>query len=168
MRKLVTGALVLVCALTFGASQAAAAPINVIGQFSWDDSGLGLGPTFTFENTSLDSLENLSVYLDTDDAAERFKSYSFFGSIPSGMSQTIDDLIGFDILFASIRLGDPSFVLTLFDAFDAPLVDGLGAPGDTAQVDLSAAPIPEPGTLLLLGSGLAGAFVRRRRARAKC
>lgn len=167
MLKLATGALVLVCALTVGASQAAAAPINVIGQFSWDD--FGFGTTFTFENTSLDSLENLSVYLDTDDAAERFKSYSFFGSIPSGTpSQITDDLTGFNILFASIRIGDPSFVLTLFDAGDNPLVNGLGAPGDTAQVDLSAAPIPEPGTLLLLGSGLAGAFVRRRRARAKC
>ena len=192
MQKLASGALVLVCALTFGASTAAAAPITVIGLFSWEvgDPEFGLGPTFSFEYLSVGLLENLSVDLDTDlgSASFAFNTTVGFDNDGDGVeeafrSQITNDLSAFTIFSAFIRAQGAVLFLLDPNASEArPLLDSnlapLGLDGVSllsAQVGIEVpetpppppppAPVPEPATVLLVGIGLAGALVRARRVR---
>jgi len=80
-----------------------------------------------------------------------------------------DDFAVFDptsfLLAPQITYGSRRFLPTTTLAFPA-LVGSLGTTGywgGNVRLDASAQPVPEPTTMLLLGSGLAAAFLRRRR-----
>ena len=188
IHKLLGAAVIAMVTLACGASSADADPItfNIIGQFSLDDPGTG--PTFTFENLSGGSLENLSLELQTDQGDAFFGFTTTLGIdtngdgiddqfvaspiIPDGASALIsDDLSGFTILQAFIRA--PGSILALLDPNGDPLLDALGSPRGldgvlltSAQVGVEAAPAPAPesSTLLLVASGLAAVLMRRHRA----
>lgn len=144
---------------------ASAAPI---GYFSWDFAdpfAEGLGPTFSFGNVSGSDISRL--FVDTGGAPYDFLYSDGTSVIPQSESSHITTLLDPAISFAFIRSYDPGFVFTLFDADNNVLVNGLTAEGQTALVDRSPAPVPEPGALLLLGTGLAFALTQARRAQRK-
>lgn len=178
MRKLAI-ALVVGSVLTVGASPARAA---IIGQFSWSGDDL-FGPTFTFESLlppplGLDLFLDLRILTLPDDAVDP----GLISFNPEGIDEDLDgtadrfisqlplgiDLTGFEIGAAFLQ---PSLgTILLLDDLGNPLTDAIGGPsgligfGTVAQVDFvePPAPVPEPGTILLLGTGVLGALARRR------
>ena len=191
MRKASIAAAVVLGLLTTVAP-ASAAPV-IIGTFSWEpDFGLGLGPTFTFENQSGAALAHLSVDLDTDLGIQ---SFNFLGvacsdtdgdgvdecvstpTLENGVSsQIVDDLSALTISAAFIRSTErPLFLvgvddLPLFDAAGQAIgLDGLSLisarvayESDPPPPPPPPAPVPEPGTLLLLAVGVSSALAHRR------
>lgn len=189
MRQLAVGVLVLLSALTIGTFPAQASTITVIGQFSWDDPGLGTGPLFTFENLSGAPLANLFVDLDTDQGPASYALLYPTGIdangdgledtaslIPAGAAvQLANDLSVFTILHAFLRAQDAVLYLLDPSALEpTPLLDSTGAPLGLDGVTLLSAqvgllvpepppnPVPEPPTVALLATALAGVLLRPR------
>lgn len=97
----------------------------------------------------------------------------FAGAYVSGLGSETTVTFGLyylGTLVASTSPFIPSNVATFVGSGYGGLVDKVVVSGDAGYYVLddvtydAAAPVPEPGTLLLLGSGLAGLVVRRRRA----
>ena len=88
--------------------------------------------------------------------------FTFDGSetvTPGGSAQTFADFYADYVLSATLSFGAlPGFSVS------GPLETVGGEPAEITY-DSQVAPVPEPGTLLLVGSGLAAAACRRRRAR---
>lgn len=143
MKRLTKALILTLCAVAAGAVPSAAAPI-VIGSLSWEpDAGLGLGPTFTFENSSGGPLADLFLDLDTDLGRQSFGFRGVACADPDGdgvdecvstptiadgtPSQITDDLTPFVILAAYVR-GGPERPLFLLDAEGIPLLDEEGDP----------------------------------------
>jgi hypothetical protein len=189
IRRYLSATLVLTGALLFAVPSASASSIF----FSWDagDSEFGFGPTFSVGNGSDVDLSNLFVELTLVDPASELNVSSrcatcldlltFVGPdqagaylpsafIPRGSSvQTTADLLGIGITNAYLRWAGGTVLL--FDPSDltSQLTGGLTIEGTSAEVQLAStpAPVPEPGTLLLLGTGVAAVLITRRKQRAQ-
>jgi hypothetical protein len=85
---------------------------------------------------------------------------------PFSFNAMIRGTQGGDELFARQFTGNGQFRVRYEQVFGQPGFVMRNADADTLFYEFSAAPVPEPGTLLLLGSGIAAAMVRRRRRRA--
>jgi hypothetical protein len=88
---------------------------------------------------------------------------------PFSFDAMIRGIQGGDELFARQFTGNGLFSVGYEQAFERPGFVMLNADTDTIVYGFSdsSAAIPEPGTLLLLGSGLAAVVARRRRRHAK-
>lgn len=184
MRSLAVAVLVVLSALAVGPPSAQAASIQVIGQFNWEAGDPLFGPTFSFEYLSGDLLPNLRLDLETSDglASFGFNTSAGFDRDQDGIddvfrSSITDDLSSFTIITAFIRASDVALFLLDPNALETPLLDSAGVPLGLNGVDQSASvaislpepppppptTVPEPGTLVLVALGLAGAVVRSRR-----
>jgi hypothetical protein len=85
---------------------------------------------------------------------------------PFSFEASIRGIQGGEELFARQFIGNGRFNVRYEQVTSHPGFVMRNADADTLFYTLSAAQVPEPGTLLLLGSGLAAAAVRRRRRQA--
>jgi len=85
---------------------------------------------------------------------------------PFSFEASIRGIQGGEELFARQFIGSGRFNVRYEQVNSHPGFVMRNADADTLFYTLSAAEVPEPGTLLLLGSGLAAAAVRRRRRQA--
>ena len=83
---------------------------------------------------------------------------------PPALQTGTDDLLLFSLLFSTKGVGTSNLTITdpylgdpNYDPLSADLVSGI------IEVTPSSNPIPEPGTVLLLGAGLLGLLYRRRK-----
>jgi hypothetical protein len=84
---------------------------------------------------------------------------------PFSFAATMRGIQGTEELFAREFVGNGRFSVAYEQVTSHPGFVMRNADADTLFYTFSAAPVPEPGTLLLLGSGVAAAVVRRRRPR---
>jgi hypothetical protein len=143
-----------------------------IGTFEWTyDALFGTGSVYSVTNQSSDPF--LDVFVDLYAPSESVAFYSMsLGVVEAGTgSQTIDDLsflmVPFDIGSATVRLNyiGEALTATLLASSLAgdPTLLLQGATDILTEESPQPHPVPEPSTLLLLGSALTAAMIRRRR-----
>jgi hypothetical protein len=139
-----------------------------IGTFEWTyDALFGTGSVFSVTNQSSDPF--LDVFVDLYAPSESIAFYSMnLGVVDTGSaSQTIDDLsfltVPFDIGSATVRLSyvGEAVTATLLASSLAGDPTLLLQGATDIQVEDDSQPVPEPSTLLLLGSALAAATIRK-------
>jgi hypothetical protein len=140
-----------------------------IGTFEWThDAFFGTGSVFSVTNQSSDPF--LDVFVDLYAPSESVAFYSMnLGVVDAGSaSQTIDDLsfliVPFDIGSATVRLSyiGEMVTATLLASSLAGDPTLLLQGATDIEVDDESQPVPEPSTLLLLGSALTAATIRKR------
>jgi PEP-CTERM motif len=142
-------------------------PMVDVGTFSWDPD-FGFGPTFTVQNLpgSGGDFADVLVLLTLTDAS----IFSVdLGTVAQGESaQTSVDLSGLQIDFGNLSLtfnspGTSNPLLGTVTVASLLAEDAVEA----IRFAPDAAPVPEPSSVLLVASGMAGWFLSRRRARAE-
>lgn len=118
------------------------------------------GPSFDFADTTI-----TITHAQTGHSSGTFNGYSFFD-----VFSTIDDIVGVQITSDNTGFfsGQPGRVFfdanTVFVNFESLNFAGTNTPQIVLTVSFANA-VPEPGALALLGIGLAGLAVSRRRNR---
>jgi hypothetical protein len=120
-------------------------PINV----AYADHAIGNNFTASGEGTVADGNADYSQLIDSNNLAQNSWSYEFFNSPSNNFTAGFDPTVPGDYL---IRLS----------AFDRSPFEG-GQTLASTSINIKVASVPEPGTLALLGLGLAGLSLTRRR-----
>jgi hypothetical protein len=183
MKKNVMSLLVGFIALGF-ASSASAIPMDLSGFSVWESvpgSVTESGGTINFAENSTDAA--LYFYNDFYDVAANATTLSFDWDFVLGEFD-IDDYLQFNVNYAEQWVanidgtGHFEFDLTPYKgttiSLDWALIWGgdndAGTTGSIYNIDVvssgGASPVPEPATMILFGTGLAGAALARRRRKA--
>lgn len=137
-----------------------------IGTFAWDSCGPELPQCYRVENFSdlffPDGFTFTDITLTFATPGDPIPDASM-APLSTGGGNTISDLPFGDISLASLSftVGAPG-VITLLDSETFQPILGLTSVGQSATIDFTPGPVPEPGTLLLLMTGIATLAGRRR------
>ncbi len=96
--------------------------------------------------------------------SEPFTLTGSLSGLGIGNSSSAEDFVGSGVVFASFNVNNPNVVHLRFEFGPS---SGNGSAGSGSGDQGAPSPTPEPATLLLLGSGIAGLLVVRRRRSAR-
>lgn len=173
MKLLSRTAIALVAPIVFVLGTATAASAEPIGTFGWVyDTLFDTGSAFSVTNESADPFSDVFVDLYAPGAADPFQSISLgnSGTIDgSTAAQSLEELLfvpSLELDRVHLRFVFDSMSLSA-DLFASALAGESGTllatSADLFATESAPEPIPEPGTLLLLGSGISALVLRRAR-----
>jgi hypothetical protein len=115
------------------------------------------------DNRGTLDISDTNIYMGFTSSSS-FSSGSFNGWVLTDVFNTIDAFISVSINAMTTLAGlDMSRISVLEDSISVNFANLSFSEGDIVSLDITASQVPEPGTLLLIGSGLAGLALYRRR-----